>query len=107
MNQGEEDYLQSITPTAVWPNTVCPYKMRTTNMIQHSHGVFWTADLYNQDGVKIGIVEQMGRGGADDVHVDPEHRQDWINWVKAAYPDSEYLTEESATAYLMMIEDNS
>jgi hypothetical protein len=107
VSHDDKSYLESVTPVAVWPNAICPYKIRTQNIVEHSYGVFWVADLYNQDNIKVGTIEQMGRGGPDEVHVAPEHRQDWINWVKAAYPDSEYLAEESATAYLMMIEDNS
>jgi hypothetical protein len=52
------------------------YTMKTTGVFEHSHGVFWEADLL-LDGRKIGRVEQEGRGGADSVWVDAPYRKGW------------------------------
>lgn len=44
------------------------WHIKTTKIMEHSRGIYWLADLM-LDGVKVGTVEQMGRGGADEVQI--------------------------------------
>lgn len=76
------------------------YALNTTAVMEHSHGVAWTADLLI-DGRKIGTVEQLGNGGADMVHIlDQGDRDAWATHC-ADTPGG----EEEATYLLLCAED--
>jgi len=76
------------------------YRAHTTGMLEHSHGVAWTADLLAGDR-KIGTIEQGGYGGADTVHItDPADRVAW-NTHCAGLPGK----QEQATYLLICAED--
>ena len=86
------------------PAIACPYRMKTTQMMQMRNGVAWTADLY-LGNTKIGNIEQEGNGGCDWVDIiDRDQRTAWDNWCKAAFP-GDASAWESATYHLMMVED--
>jgi hypothetical protein len=99
----EMQYYGWITP--VVPS---PYRMRTTQIAEHSHGVFWTADVIDKDGAIIGYIEQMGNGGSDYVSIDPKHALDWRCWLESAYPDASnrFEAEERASGWLLYQEDS-
>lgn len=83
-----------MTGTGAW-------SMRTTNMMEHGHGIAWVADLL-LDGVKVGTIEQGGRGGADEVWVESEYREAWRSHVAGIDGG-----EEEATFALMCAEDEA
>lgn len=96
--------------TAATPKVRFPYFMRTIDMMEHSQGVAWTADLYrrvSEDGAtydkKVGSVEQYGEGGADQVWIcwDKVERNWWHTLVNAAFDGN----EENATHYLLLQEE--
>lgn len=75
------------------------YRINTTGVLEHSHGIAWTADLYAGD-TKIGVIEQEGRGGADQVMItDHSHRPAWKAHCDAVGG------EERATYLLVCAED--
>lgn len=99
----EDEWLEAVTP-----KVSAPYRMVTTGMMEHSHGVFWTADLYDSAGVKVGTVEQVGRGGPDEVRISPEYLPAWRAWLKDAYPGvDEFTAEEYASGWLMVQEEEA
>ena len=82
------------------------YTIRTTSIMEHSHGVAWTASLL-LDGRKVGTVEQLGDGGSDrvDLHDDAE-RLAWRAAVQQSWPHLDFWSgEEYATYHMMEIED--
>lgn len=94
--------MDSIDYTPTKPVAEFPYEMKTTNIMEHSHGIAWTANLL-REGTVIGIIEQMGDGGADRVFVtEKDDRAKWESDVAKAFPG---LTEEAATYYLLYQED--
>lgn len=83
------------------PTGVFPYAMETTQMMEHSHGIAWTAHL-KRDGQRVGVIEQAGRGGADVVLCDsPEARAQWHADIAAAFDGD----EEAATFWLLEQEE--
>jgi hypothetical protein len=75
------------------------YKMQTTDCMEHSNGIAWTADLL-ADGVKIGIIEQDGHGGADRVYItDPANIKAWREFCAT------HGGEEQTTYMLLCIEE--
>jgi hypothetical protein len=59
-----------------------PYTMQTTKIFETTRGIYWKAHLL-REGVKVGIIEQEGRGGADRVIIDdPEERAAWQQHCK-------------------------
>lgn len=87
-----------------YPKPVAPfeYALKTTSVMEHSRGIAWTANLLHGEKV-IGIVEQMGDGGADRVYItDVQDRVRWAEDVAAAFADD---GEEGATFYLLCQEE--
>lgn len=77
------------------------YRIRTTQVMEHSRGVAWVADLMCGD-VKIGTVEQEGNGGADRVYLsNSAYEMIWKLAVRAAFADD----EEAATYYMLCAEE--
>jgi hypothetical protein len=74
------------------------YEMRTTALMEHSGGIAWTADLL-ADGVKVGTIEQDGRGGADQVWISGPAAEAWRLHCAASGG------EENATYALLCAED--
>lgn len=84
------------------PNGAFPYTMKTTQVLEHSRGIAWTADLLC-DGTKIGVIEQEGNGGADYVLIgDPANAAIWRSNVERAFNGQ----EEHATYWLLTEEEN-
>lgn len=87
------------SPTS--PATDFPYSMHTTQMMEHSRGIAWTAELLRH-GIRVGLIEQAGRGGADLVSCDsPEANAQWRADVQAAFDGD----EEAATWWLLEQEE--
>ena len=87
--------------TNTQPKAKFPYTMHTTAMMEHSHGIAWTADLYCGT-VKVGIVEQMGDGGCDRVLLNNiGYRTHWKAAVASAFGGD----EEAATYWLLLQEE--
>jgi hypothetical protein len=83
------------------PKSAFPYTMQTTATMMHTGGCAWTADL-RMHGIKVGHIEQDGRGGADVVRLfNPGGRKDWDHYVTAAFDGN----EEEATFWLLLQED--
>jgi hypothetical protein len=75
------------------------WTMKTHKIMEHSRGIYWLAHLM-LDGVKVGTVEQMGRGGADEVHImDKDVMRLWCDHCKRAGG------EEEATYALLLHEE--
>jgi hypothetical protein len=90
----------------ITPKVACTYSIRTTFVKEHSRGIFWTADILNSDGVKIGSIEQLGDGGADQAFIDAEHEPSWSAWLKEAYPEENVFgAEECASAWMLYAEE--
>lgn len=71
-------------------------------MIEHSRGIAWTADLLF-NGTRIGTIEQLGRGGADQVSFDhPGDRAQWQADINEAFDGN----EENATWWLLEQEES-
>jgi hypothetical protein len=84
------------TPTAEFP-----YTMQTIDTMLHSNGCAWTAIL-RKHGLRVGTIEQDGRGGADVVHMpSPGARREWQADVAAAFDGN----EEDACYWLLLQEE--
>ena len=87
--------------TVIAPIGSFPFKMRTTQILEHSKGIAWTADLF-REGVKIGTIEQKGDGSGDRVFIrDLNEMGTWRMYVDAAFGK----IEEDATFWLLCQED--
>lgn len=83
------------------PEAPFPYQMRTTNMMEHSKGIAWTAELL-REGKQVGTITQAGEGGADDVRIFKEaDRSQWYEDVSKAFSSD----EENATWWLLEQEE--
>jgi hypothetical protein len=79
------------------PTAPFPYVMKTTSIMEHSRGIMWTANLL-REGKVVGIIEQMGDGGADRVGFNTvDDRRKWEADVKFAFGGD----EEGATFFLL------
>lgn len=93
------------TPKPVAP---FPYWIRTTQVMEHSRGIAWTAELHTWTGDErvhavIGTVEQAGDGGADRVYIErADDRARWEAAVREAFPT---MDEEAATFHLLVQEE--
>jgi len=101
MEQIDRQYAEYITPRAPFG-----WEIRTTQAMQMSNGVAWTADLLNPVGEVVGYVEQQGNGGSDRVDFYHKHdRKTWEHDVRASYDGN--FDEEAATGWLVDREDKS
>jgi len=92
----EDDYPKPVAPF--------PYTMRTISVMEHSHGIAWTAALL-RNGRRVGLIEQMGDGGADRVIIQADDwRRHWEESIVASFPDD---GEEGACFYLLCTEEEA
>lgn len=77
------------------------WSMKTVKCYEHSRGIYWLAKLIH-NGKVVGTIEQMGRGGADEVVISDQ-------FVTSLWREHCQLQggEEQATYQLLLQEEGA
>lgn len=98
MEEIEQHWMEFITPQVPFE-----YRIRTTAMHETHSGCAWVADLLDPLGNVVGMVEQAGHGGMDEVY--PNDGDQFRLFKDAVVRSYGSFKQEAATGWMQHLEE--